>query len=892
MRLFVLWMAVGSWLPLGAGGEPPARPAGEFVLKGEDLSALTADELWTKADEYWHAGDYESCIAIDRRITELDPEDTEAYAVAAWLLWSLERGEEAIAELQRGIEANPENYHLYFELGFHYFGHLKQPEQGLPWLEKAVQYPPYPVYVKRNLAHAYRAAGRYSEALATWEEIRKEEGPLPLVEHHHQQALREALQSDALAVSGGVLSGRPDPARAPLRLRAEEQDENGDGRAETRRVYYEDPRDRDQEADYLIVYEDLNFDGLHDGWRWMATDADDDGEFDFDSDVWVADLDKDGLAEFRQEYADFDGDDQPEASAIFPNLNMSAGSFGPVDTDALLGGWRHALFPSRAGEITGWTATGWRTAGGAERPDLNAWRSAPEPPLFQEPAATPGAETPAVQFQAVAIRQEGDRWVAEGEVRPTGNGEFYVTLAASQGTAWNGVWQGRFQAQEGPQRLQVTVPEARLLWGHTAELTWLARDARGQVLARQRAGEMEFQPNRFSAPVLYEIGAAEEEDPLGGEFADGEYRCRPLVFLSDPVRAVTYALSVRDVVTGKEEEIFRRELEPGVAAYNAPQTLGPDVAQRELTVPIPLAKIEAGKRYAVVQRLLVEGAMVEEKVLRDPVLAREDTRLVLQPLGEHPARQWKPSEVGARLKGRVVGLLKLGQPRDQGLYTWDEEGPRGFSRLAALLKERGLRTETLRGRIAGRTLEPLHALIIVAPPEARPPSDREAQALAEWVEKEGTILLLGEPRLGANHEALNPIAARFGLEFTAQNLPPTRRELFRLPETETFFQEASHFYLGAACGLKLGPEARPVLLVEGQVVMAAAWQDWVLAVGAPYLLNAHLDAGENREIAQFTLFSLLSRNLPLGPMGGPGGQGPLGRMGGPGGQGPLERQRP
>lgn len=891
MRLFMLWMGVGSWLPLWAEEEPPARPAGEFVLHGEDLSALTVEELWTKADEYWHDGDYESCIALDRRITELDPAETEAYAVAAWLLWSLGRGEEAIAELKRGIEANPENYHLYFELGFHYFGHLKQPEQGLPWLEKAVQYPPYPVYVKRNLAHAYRAAGRYSEALATWEEIRKEEGPLPLIEHHRQKALREALQSDALAVSGGVLSGRPDPARAPVLLRAEEQDENGDGRAETRRAYYEDPRDRDQEADYLIVYEDLNFDGLHDGWRWLATDADDDGEFDFDSDVWVADLDKDGLAEFRQEYADFDGDGRPEASAIFPSLNMAPEGFGPVDTDALSGGWRHALFRPPA-PIAGWTAGGWRPAEGAERPGLNAWRAAPEPPLFQETTATPGAETLAVQFQSVALRPAGDRWVAEGEVQPAGTGEFSVTLTASQGTAWNGVWQGRFQAQAGPQTLQVTVPEARLLWGHTAELTWLARDANGRVLARQRVGEIEFQPNRFSAPALHEISAASAENPLGGEFADGEYRCRPLVFLAEPVRPVTYTLSVRDVVTGKEEEIFRRELEPGVAAYNAPQPLGPDVAQREITAPIPLAKVEVGKRYAVVQRLLVEGVVVDEKVLRDPVLAREEARLVLQPLGEYPEREGQPSEVGARLKGRVVGLLKLGLPREEGLYTWDEVGPRGFSRLAALLKGLGLQTETLRGRIAGPALEALHALIVVAPPEARPPAEREVQALVEWVEKDGTILLLGEPRLGANHEALNPIAARFGLEFTDQNLPPTRRELFRLPEAEAFFQEAAHFHLGAACGLKIGPEARPVLLVDGRVVMAAARGDRVLAVGAPYLLNVHLDAGENREIAQIMLLSLLSRNLPMGPMGGPGASGPMGRMGGPGGRRPLERPQP
>lgn len=320
MAGILIWLEVPGTGCLAAVEDFPPET---FRIQGEDLSRLGVDDLWLRADQYWHNGDYEDSIAACRRIVQIEPTFIEAYINVAWLLWSMGRGREAIAFLEEGVRKNPEVYDLYFELGIQYGQYQRDFEKALPWLRAAVQHPPYPGFVPRQLAYAYQQTGRHSQALEVWQNLRTQQ-PGPLVELNFHRVLQKASRSDSLALSGGVLIGEANREKQPLFLREEKEDADGDGQVERRQAFYEAPDDRDGEPDYLIVYEDLNFDGQADGWRWMVTDANDNGTFDVVGDIWVEDLDKDGVAESRREYRDFDGDGQADASFLFPNLTGAA----------------------------------------------------------------------------------------------------------------------------------------------------------------------------------------------------------------------------------------------------------------------------------------------------------------------------------------------------------------------------------------------------------------------------------------------------------------------------------------------------------------------------------------------------------------------------------------
>ncbi|HEX8833811.1 MAG TPA: tetratricopeptide repeat protein, partial [Abditibacteriaceae bacterium] len=63
--------------------------------------------FWRKSDEAFHAGDYPRAIGLHKAIVALDPADVESYGVAAWLMWSMGSGDEAVAHIKRGLAANP-----------------------------------------------------------------------------------------------------------------------------------------------------------------------------------------------------------------------------------------------------------------------------------------------------------------------------------------------------------------------------------------------------------------------------------------------------------------------------------------------------------------------------------------------------------------------------------------------------------------------------------------------------------------------------------------------------------------------------------------------------------------------------------------------------------------
>ncbi|HEX8550691.1 MAG TPA: tetratricopeptide repeat protein [Abditibacteriaceae bacterium] len=142
----------------------------------ENKPDATIDYLWRKSDEAFHAGDYPRAIGLHRAIVALDPADTESFGVAAWLLWSSEKGTEAIAHIQRGLDANPQNWEMWEEAGQHFDLQKKLPEAKNAYAN-AVKFVPKEEntsMLRRRLAHSAEKSGDIKLSLETWRALAKD----------------------------------------------------------------------------------------------------------------------------------------------------------------------------------------------------------------------------------------------------------------------------------------------------------------------------------------------------------------------------------------------------------------------------------------------------------------------------------------------------------------------------------------------------------------------------------------------------------------------------------------------------------------------------------------------------------------------------------------------
>lgn len=132
------------------------------------ILADSLDQIFEKADAHWHKGEYNHSINLNLIVVQGNPRDVEAYSNAAHLLWSTDRGEQAVDLLQKGIQANPNTYYMYDEMGNHYWLHLKDPTTALPYYEKAVTFK-CPWATWHSLALCYEKTSQWDKAVSAWE---------------------------------------------------------------------------------------------------------------------------------------------------------------------------------------------------------------------------------------------------------------------------------------------------------------------------------------------------------------------------------------------------------------------------------------------------------------------------------------------------------------------------------------------------------------------------------------------------------------------------------------------------------------------------------------------------------------------------------------------------
>ncbi len=134
------------------------------------------DYFWRKSDEAFHKGDYERAIQLHRAIVALDPTDVESYSVGAWLLWSLGKKDDAVAFIQRGTKANPDNWDMWDEAGQHYDLQKMVPESLNAYRQAVAHFPAEAPanesqMLRRRLAHSAEHAGEWQLSAQTWRDL-------------------------------------------------------------------------------------------------------------------------------------------------------------------------------------------------------------------------------------------------------------------------------------------------------------------------------------------------------------------------------------------------------------------------------------------------------------------------------------------------------------------------------------------------------------------------------------------------------------------------------------------------------------------------------------------------------------------------------------------------
>ncbi len=191
--VFLIAGVTALWAAGPAEEEMKPISAGEAEQRVTETRDFVADLLWDHTEVRWHAGGWEEAIALCRRIVEIQPHFVEAYNGAAWMLWSMDRDEEAIEVYRAGIAANPDRHEIHHEFGMYYY-HRQKWDLAAEQFRKSVELGA-PAYFQHMLPNTLERAGRTKEALAEWRALWKRfpEDPIP---KRHIEALEEQLAEE------------------------------------------------------------------------------------------------------------------------------------------------------------------------------------------------------------------------------------------------------------------------------------------------------------------------------------------------------------------------------------------------------------------------------------------------------------------------------------------------------------------------------------------------------------------------------------------------------------------------------------------------------------------------------------------------------------------------
>lgn len=168
----------------------PADVITMTVLAG--FKGIAADILWVRIDDYSHAGQMYKLLPIFEMVTFLQPHFVLAWSLGGWqMAFNLYHEADTEKEKKRwlqaginfllkGIKYNPQDYHLYYDLGWTYWMKTKDYKKCIELFKVAVMWE-HPQWVEHMLAHAYEKDGQLENAYKVWKNI-QDKGSVPGLE--------------------------------------------------------------------------------------------------------------------------------------------------------------------------------------------------------------------------------------------------------------------------------------------------------------------------------------------------------------------------------------------------------------------------------------------------------------------------------------------------------------------------------------------------------------------------------------------------------------------------------------------------------------------------------------------------------------------------------------
>jgi len=169
MRALLLFTVVFTVCPAACC----AKAAAQGPAPAQVMDTLVVDAFWGAADECFHEGDYRGAMVLNLAATRIDPYFVQAYLDAAYLLWSSDQHEYAVAVYMRCALANPENEDVWEDLGDYYTVNRRDFPKAVQAFTEAVKRVHDGYQVEKKLAHAYEKAGRLQDALDLWAELNR-----------------------------------------------------------------------------------------------------------------------------------------------------------------------------------------------------------------------------------------------------------------------------------------------------------------------------------------------------------------------------------------------------------------------------------------------------------------------------------------------------------------------------------------------------------------------------------------------------------------------------------------------------------------------------------------------------------------------------------------------
>ncbi len=187
-------------------------------------------------------------------------------------------------------------------------------------------------------------------------------------------------------------------------------------------------------------------------------------------------------------------------------------------------------------------------------------------------------------------------------------------------------------------------------------------------------------------------------------------------------------------------------------------------------------------------------------------------------------------------------------------YKWNDFSNSGYSLFGQLLREYGLKTETLYEAPTVQNLGKAQIYLIVSPDNPnwnKTPhymNDDDASRIAEWVKQGGTLVIMENDPSHADIEHLNILAEHFGMHFNSVLRNAVDGDKFEMGRIDVngsgpIFQ-ASHFlFMKEICTLTLKQPAAAIWRDKGDVLLAEAryGKGKVIGFVDPWLYNEYTD---------------------------------------------------